>query len=118
MAMQTVIFLFACFLLVTSRVSSNAEEHYLEAFSAAVPVPVKAPAPAPVTLLPPVDYKECPGLCGVRCKLHSRPNHCKRVCGTCCFRCKCVPPGTAGNREMCGKCYTDMTTHGNRTKCP
>ncbi|KAH0687100.1 hypothetical protein KY284_017653 [Solanum tuberosum] len=26
--------------------------------------------------------------------------------------------GTFGNREMCGKCYTEMTTHGNKTKCP
>ncbi|GMP58085.1 hypothetical protein CsSME_00021887 [Camellia sinensis var. sinensis] len=46
------------------------------------------------------------------------PNVCNRACGTCCVRCKCVPPGTSGNREMCGSCYTDMTTHGNKTKCP
>ncbi|CAI9092832.1 OLC1v1028172C1 [Oldenlandia corymbosa var. corymbosa] len=64
-------------------------------------------------LLPLMD---CGGLCSVRCGLHSRPNLCKRACGTCCFRCKCVPPGTSGNRELCGTCYTDMTTHGNRTK--
>ncbi|KAE8124166.1 hypothetical protein FH972_019073 [Carpinus fangiana] len=61
---------------------------------------------------------DCGGLCKQRCSLHSRPNVCNRACGTCCVRCKCVPPGTAGNREMCGACYTDMTTHGNRTKCP
>ncbi|KAK9197984.1 hypothetical protein WN944_013167 [Citrus x changshan-huyou] len=62
--------------------------------------------------------KNCGGLCKQRCSLHSRPNLCNRACGTCCVRCKCVPPGTAGNRELCGSCYTDMTTHGNRTKCP
>ncbi|KAF5957432.1 snakin-2-like [Camellia sinensis] len=61
---------------------------------------------------------DCGGLCKQRCSLHSRPNVCTRACGTCCVRCKCVPPGTSGNREMCGKCYTDMTTHGNKTKCP
>ncbi|OVA11265.1 Gibberellin regulated protein [Macleaya cordata] len=61
---------------------------------------------------------DCDGLCGVRCSLHSRPNVCMRACGTCCVRCKCVPPGTSGNREVCGTCYTDMTTHGNKTKCP
>ncbi|XP_043812772.1 gibberellin-regulated protein 11 isoform X1 [Manihot esculenta] len=61
---------------------------------------------------------DCAGLCQVRCSLHSRPNVCTRACGTCCFRCKCVPPGTSGSRELCGKCYTDMTTHANRTKCP
>ncbi|KAG5229931.1 snakin [Salix suchowensis] len=55
---------------------------------------------------------------GHRCSLHSRPNMCTRACGTCCARCKCVPPGTSGNREVCGTCYTDMTTHGNKTKCP
>ncbi|KAI3467473.1 hypothetical protein Pfo_024136 [Paulownia fortunei] len=66
-------------------------------------------------LLPFVD---CGELCKVRCSLHSRPNLCSRACGTCCVRCKCVPPGTSGNREMCGTCYTDMTTHGNKTKCP
>nr|POF15735.1 snakin-2 [Quercus suber] len=61
---------------------------------------------------------DCGGLCKQRCSLHSRPNLCNRACGTCCVRCKCVPPGTAGNRELCGTCYTDMTTHGNKTKCP
>ncbi|XP_058112183.1 snakin-2-like [Magnolia sinica] len=61
---------------------------------------------------------DCDGLCKVRCGQHSRPNVCTRACGTCCLRCKCVPPGTSGNREVCGTCYTDMTTHGNKTKCP
>ncbi|KAJ9140365.1 hypothetical protein P3X46_031021 [Hevea brasiliensis] len=61
---------------------------------------------------------DCGGLCKQRCSLHSRPNLCNRACGTCCVRCKCVPPGTSGNREVCGKCYTEMTTHGNKTKCP
>ncbi|KAK1423037.1 hypothetical protein QVD17_18330 [Tagetes erecta] len=66
-------------------------------------------------LLPFVD---CGGLCAIRCGKHSRPNVCTRACGTCCQRCKCVPPGTHGNREMCGTCYTDMLTHGNKPKCP
>ncbi|XP_049935186.1 snakin-2-like isoform X1 [Nymphaea colorata] len=61
---------------------------------------------------------DCDGLCAERCKVHSRPNVCTRACGTCCVRCRCVPPGTWGNKELCGKCYTDMTTHGNKTKCP
>ncbi|OAY30932.1 snakin-2 isoform X2 [Manihot esculenta] len=61
---------------------------------------------------------DCGGLCKRRCSLHSRPKLCTRACGTCCVRCKCVPPGTSGNREVCGKCYTQMITHGNKTKCP
>ncbi|CAL5194433.1 unnamed protein product [Lathyrus oleraceus] len=54
---------------------------------------------------------DCGGLCGSRCGVHSRPNLCNRSCGTCCVRCKCVPPSTSGNRELCGACYTDMTIH-------
>ncbi|CAA0826648.1 Gibberellin-regulated protein 14 [Striga hermonthica] len=73
-----------------------------------------APAPSPSPSL----SLDCNGLCQHRCSHHSRPKVCFRACGTCCVRCKCVPPGTSGNREVCGKCYTDMTTHGNKTKCP
>ncbi|RDX58719.1 Snakin-2, partial [Mucuna pruriens] len=65
-----------------------------------------------------VHDADCGGLCNSRCSAHSRPNVCHRACNTCCMRCKCVPPGTSGNRELCGTCYTDMTTHGNKTKCP
>ncbi|XP_062153015.1 gibberellin-regulated protein 14-like [Alnus glutinosa] len=78
--------------------------------------PVNPPAPAP---LPPVtSKKDCIPQCDRRCQLHSRKRVCMRACMTCCDRCKCVPPGTFGNREMCGKCYTEMTTHGNKYKCP
>ncbi|XP_068643989.1 cypmaclein-like [Aristolochia californica] len=61
---------------------------------------------------------DCSGLCGERCSQNSRPNVCIRACGTCCVRCKCVPPGTFGNREACGSCYTNMKTHGDKPKCP
>ncbi|CAL0317243.1 unnamed protein product [Lupinus luteus] len=99
----------------------------------ATPPPVKAPPtnPSPPPPSPPVkaqppvapaplvkSNKECIPLCGYRCKLHSRKQVCLRACVTCCERCKCVPPGTYGNRDKCGKCYTDMLTHGNRPKCP
>ncbi|KAF5197813.1 Gibberellin-regulated family protein [Thalictrum thalictroides] len=65
-----------------------------------------------------MDIIDCDAKCGVRCSLHSRPNVCKRACGTCCNRCKCVPSGTYGNKEECGDCYVKMTTHGNKPKCP
>ncbi|XP_076920852.1 snakin-2-like [Bidens hawaiensis] len=65
-----------------------------------------------------MEFVDCGGLCAIRCGKHSRPNVCTRACGTCCQRCKCVPPGTHGNREVCGRCYTDMLTHGNKPKCP
>ncbi|KAA0063284.1 hypothetical protein IC582_007267 [Cucumis melo] len=59
----------------------------------------------------------CGGACASRCKLSSRPNLCKRACGTCCARCSCVPPGTSGNYGAC-PCYAKLTTHGGRRKCP
>ncbi|KQJ83030.1 snakin-2 [Brachypodium distachyon] len=80
-------------------------------------------APAPAPLGPPphkiVDpSKDCGGACDVRCSENKRKNMCSRACLKCCSVCHCVPAGTAGNQETCGKCYTDWTTHGNRTKCP
>ncbi|GER42306.1 gibberellin-regulated family protein [Striga asiatica] len=60
---------------------------------------------------------DCGALCKVRCSLSSRPNLCKRACGTCCSRCSCVPPGTSGNYGAC-PCYYKLTTRGNKRKCP
>ncbi|KAM5565119.1 gibberellin-regulated protein 11-like [Rosa sericea] len=60
---------------------------------------------------------DCDGACNVRCGLSSRPDLCKRACGTCCARCGCVSPGTSGHYEVC-PCYGNMTTHGGRRKCP
>ncbi|KAI3765743.1 hypothetical protein L2E82_15785 [Cichorium intybus] len=60
---------------------------------------------------------DCGGACAERCKLSKRPNLCKRSCGSCCGRCNCVPPGTSGNYESCA-CYANLTTRGNKKKCP
>ncbi|KAM7257932.1 hypothetical protein ACFE04_013673 [Oxalis oulophora] len=60
---------------------------------------------------------DCGSACIGRCRLSSRPNLCKRACGTCCSRCNCVPPGTSGNQDMC-PCYASLTTHGGKKKCP
>ncbi|CAI0435728.1 unnamed protein product [Linum tenue] len=60
---------------------------------------------------------DCGSSCDARCQLSSRPNLCKRACGTCCVRCSCVPTGTAGNYDEC-PCYGTITTHGGRRKCP
>ncbi|KAI6671246.1 hypothetical protein NL676_006131 [Syzygium grande] len=143
MAFKAVLFLLAIFLLITTRVSSSDEDPRMQApFPPYAKVPVPAPAPAKVPAKPPTpsppskatpspakpptyaplppvkSTADCVPLCDQRCKLHSRKRLCMRACMTCCDRCKCVPPGTYGNQEMCGKCYTDMTTHGNRVKCP
>ncbi|MED6187328.1 hypothetical protein PIB30_075390 [Stylosanthes scabra] len=63
---------------------------------------------------PQIDCKE---KCDYRCSKSSHPNLCKRSCNTCCHRCNCVPPGTAGNFETC-PCYWQQTTHGGKRKCP
>ncbi|CAI0382713.1 unnamed protein product [Linum tenue] len=60
---------------------------------------------------------DCGEACKGRCRLSSRPNLCKRACGTCCERCHCVPPGTSGNYDTC-PCYANMTTRGGKHKCP
>ncbi|XP_059670205.1 gibberellin-regulated protein 14 [Cornus florida] len=79
--------------------------------------PVKPPVSAPKP--PPIKTRiDCIPPCTERCKNQSRKGLCLRACMTCCDRCKCVPPGTYGNREKCGKCYTDMTTRGDKPKCP
>ncbi|KAJ0986717.1 hypothetical protein J5N97_005073 [Dioscorea zingiberensis] len=120
MALKLAVFALASCLLVTARLSFglfirllNLGTLLLNHPPVTKPPPVMPPAPAPA-----LPGHQCPGVCKDRCKLHSRQNVCNRACTTCCAVCKCVPPGTAGNREMCGKCYTEWKTHGNRTKCP
>ncbi|XP_031107331.1 gibberellin-regulated protein 1-like [Ipomoea triloba] len=71
-----------------------------------------APAPSPKP-----QGIDCPAACGERCKKSKRPNLCKRSCGSCCNTCKCVPPGTSGNYEIC-PCYFNLKTHNNTRKCP
>jgi len=52
-------------------------------------------------------FIDCDGECTRRCQLSSRPNLCKRACGTCCQRCNCVPSGTSGHYEEC-PCYANL----------
>ncbi|KAF5755130.1 putative gibberellin regulated protein [Helianthus annuus] len=60
----------------------------------------------------------CFSSCGLRCELHSNQERCHRDCMACCNRCKCVPPGQYGKKEICGSCYTDMKTQAGRPMCP
>ncbi|KMT20079.1 hypothetical protein BVRB_1g000980 [Beta vulgaris subsp. vulgaris] len=59
----------------------------------------------------------CNSACAMRCVRSSRKKLCVRACQSCCFQCKCVPPGTHGNHHLC-PCYARLRTHGNRPKCP
>ncbi|XP_066347130.1 cypmaclein-like [Miscanthus floridulus] len=72
-----------------------------------------SPAPAPS----PASSIDCGRAGAARCALSSRQNLCRRACGSCCARCHCVPPGTAGNHDVC-PCYAAITTRGGRPKCP
>ncbi|KAK2452266.1 Gibberellin-regulated family protein [Trifolium repens] len=76
--------------------------------------PRPSPSPSPIPIPPKID---CDAACNRRCKLSSRPKICKRACGTCCYRCNCVPSGTNAYLEEC-PCYANMTTHGGKHKCP
>ncbi|RHN49892.1 putative gibberellin regulated protein [Medicago truncatula] len=85
--------------------------------------PASSPAPPPTSKTKPTpivkSWKDCIPLCIYRCKLHLRKMVCITACMTCCDRCKCVPlDQTYGNRDKCGKCYTDMLTHHDKVKCP
>ncbi|KAH7432162.1 hypothetical protein KP509_07G011200 [Ceratopteris richardii] len=70
------------------------------------------PAPSPSAPL------NCTDACAHRCSKSGRPNRCKRACGTCCIRCSCVPPGTAGNHNVCGDCYARQKEPNGDQKCP
>uniref|UniRef100_A0A0D9W5Y2 Gibberellin regulated protein n=1 Tax=Leersia perrieri TaxID=77586 RepID=A0A0D9W5Y2_9ORYZ len=89
---------------------------FLTTIKAADYPPAPPPGPPPHKIVDP--GKDCLWACNLRCSDNSRKNMCSRACLTCCSVCHCVPAGTAGNRETCGRCYTAWTTHGNKTKCP
>uniref|UniRef100_A0A7N0U8R5 Uncharacterized protein n=1 Tax=Kalanchoe fedtschenkoi TaxID=63787 RepID=A0A7N0U8R5_KALFE len=145
MAFRAVLFLLASLLLVSTKgiVDTVPAAAAPAEAPAPAPIPIKTPpaaqtptpapvvkkpaptptpaAPRPPTVAPRPRIKslaDCRPQCNERCSLHSRPNVCVRACNTCCTRCRCVPPGTAGNKEVCGKCYAEMTTKGGRRKCP
>ncbi|KAL6844369.1 hypothetical protein ACP4OV_026042 [Aristida adscensionis] len=72
-----------------------------------------SPAPAPS----PMNSIDCGSACAARCAVASRQKLCVRACGSCCARCRCVPPGTDEGYDQC-PCYAAITTHGGRRKCP
>ncbi|MED6211050.1 hypothetical protein PIB30_069835 [Stylosanthes scabra] len=63
------------------------------------------------------QHIDCGGMCGYRCSKADRHNRCMRACNSCCQRCNCVPPGTAGNADAC-PCYASLKTRGGKLKCP
>ncbi|XP_010935526.1 cypmaclein isoform X1 [Elaeis guineensis] len=60
----------------------------------------------------------CGAACEVRCSKSWKPKMCKKMCGVCCNKCSCVPPGTsAETRAMC-PCYANMRNPKGQLKCP
>ncbi|KAK2419751.1 gibberellin-regulated protein [Trifolium repens] len=88
---------------------------------APTPPPTQPPVPPPTQPPTPIvkSWKDCIPLCIYRCTFHFMKKSCLSSCMICCDRCKCVPPGFYGNRNKCGKCYTDMFIYRDKLlTCP
>ncbi|CAN6572759.1 unnamed protein product [Malus baccata var. baccata] len=59
----------------------------------------------------------CTPRCKNRCSATSHKKPCMFFCEKCCAKCKCVPPGVVGNKQMC-PCYNNWKTQEGRPKCP
>uniref|UniRef100_A0A1D1XE09 Protein GAST1 n=1 Tax=Anthurium amnicola TaxID=1678845 RepID=A0A1D1XE09_9ARAE len=60
---------------------------------------------------------ECPGACNYRCSKTAYKKPCLFFCQKCCFKCRCVPPGTYAHKEAC-PCYSNWKTKRGGPKCP
>eukprot|EP01018_Ginkgo_biloba_P038659 Gb_04075 [translate_table: standard] len=61
--------------------------------------------------------EECPSACAYRCSKTSHRKPCMFFCQKCCSKCRCVPPGTYGHKEVC-PCYNNWKTKEGGPKCP
>ncbi|MED6223043.1 hypothetical protein PIB30_070186 [Stylosanthes scabra] len=102
--------LIASSLLLTLLLLHIAQAHQTMMTMSTTYIGAPTPTPLPKTL-------DCGVECERRCKLSSRPNLCKRACGSCCKICKCVPEGTSGHHDSC-PCYKNLTTRHQIHKCP
>ncbi|KAK6129880.1 hypothetical protein DH2020_036398 [Rehmannia glutinosa] len=59
----------------------------------------------------------CDSKCEVRCSKASLKERCLKYCGICCEICRCVPPGTYGNKDSC-PCYKELKNSKGKPKCP
>ncbi|XP_043721951.1 protein GAST1-like [Telopea speciosissima] len=60
---------------------------------------------------------ECPNACQYRCSKTAYKKPCMFYCQKCCYTCRCVPPGTNGNKQVC-PCYNNWKTKKGGPKCP
>ncbi|KAL6641573.1 hypothetical protein ACP70R_019754 [Stipagrostis hirtigluma subsp. patula] len=64
-----------------------------------------------------VPVAECPQKCDYRCSKANAREMCLTDCKLCCETCRCVPSGTAGNKEEC-PCYNNWKSKQGKPKCP
>ncbi|KAL4653566.1 hypothetical protein ACB092_01G313400 [Castanea dentata] len=77
------------------------------------------PTVGPPTYAPLPPLSDCTPVCLERCNTDKGKRGCERACTRCCKQCLCVPPGPRGsNMEKCGKCYSEVTHHGQIYQCP
>ncbi|XP_019199391.1 PREDICTED: protein GAST1-like [Ipomoea nil] len=60
---------------------------------------------------------ECGDACTYRCSKTAYKKPCMFFCQKCCFKCRCVPPGTYGHKQVC-PCYNNWKTKRGGPKCP
>ncbi|XP_031495493.1 gibberellin-regulated protein 5-like [Nymphaea colorata] len=60
---------------------------------------------------------ECPDACSFRCSKTAFHKPCMFYCQECCYKCRCVPPGTYAHKEVC-PCYNSWKTKRGGPKCP
>ncbi|KAJ3691447.1 hypothetical protein LUZ61_020611 [Rhynchospora tenuis] len=60
----------------------------------------------------------CNSACQTRCSRNWRNKMCLKMCGACCSKCNCVPPGTGQDTRNVCPCYDQMRNPRGQLKCP
>uniref|UniRef100_A0A7N0V2D7 Uncharacterized protein n=1 Tax=Kalanchoe fedtschenkoi TaxID=63787 RepID=A0A7N0V2D7_KALFE len=64
-----------------------------------------------------VQIYQCPRQCTRRCSKTQYHKPCMFFCQKCCRKCRCVPPGFYGHKQVC-PCYNNWKTKEGGPKCP
>ncbi|KAJ3672273.1 hypothetical protein LUZ60_006994 [Juncus effusus] len=60
----------------------------------------------------------CSSACQTRCSRNWKNKMCLKMCGVCCNKCNCVPPGTGQDTRNLCPCYDQMRSPAGKLKCP
>ncbi|OAY75188.1 Gibberellin-regulated protein 9, partial [Ananas comosus] len=58
----------------------------------------------------------CGAACATRCSRNWKNKMCRKMCGICCSKCSCVPPGTGQDTRSLCPCYDAMRNPAGRPK--